>query len=214
MKKILIISFLFVFSTSKSQVTNYRWHTYGKLSGGIIDTSNYFNIGLSTEYMLYKRFSLNYNFEFQNRTDNYSHLHGSIGSLGGPVIFGVGLAAGLANSASNSTNSSGIGVKGMLLGILVLVMPDGFSYHLPIGYKWDVSPYANLLGFDWISNRKIGYSEFKYACSLGVRGTYVIKDRFAANCFVETRKCAPTGWGIGAGIGLGYLFKFRDNDTD
>ena len=93
-------------------------------------------------------------------------------------------------------------------------MPDGFSYHLPIGYKWDVSPYANLLGFDWISNRKIGYSEFKYACSIGVRGTYVIKDRFTANCFVESRKCAPTGWGIGAGIGLGYLFKFRDNETD
>lgn len=211
-KSFFILIFILVVFVSKSQVTNYRWHTYVKLSGGMIDSSGYLNAGLSAEYMLFKRIGLNYNFEYQHRTDNYNHLHGSIGSVGGPVIFSLGLAAGLANSADGDTsNNSGIGLKGMLLGIIVLAIPDGFSYHFPIGYKWDVSPYANFLGFDWIRNKELGYSEFKYSCSFGFRSTYLINDRLTANGFVETRKAAPTGWGIGVGMGIGYLFKLRPN---
>jgi hypothetical protein len=214
MKKIfLTLILLHIVLVSKSQVTNYRWHTYGKFSAGMIDSSGYINGGLSAELMVFKRLCFNYNLEFQHRTDKYNHLHGSIGSVGGPVIFGLGLAAGLANSADGDTsNNNGIGVKGMLLGLLVMVLPDGFSYHMPIGYKWNFSPYANILGFDWIRNREKGYSEFKYSCSFGVRGTYLINDRMTAIGFIETRKAAPTGWGIGAGIGLGYLFKLREND--
>jgi predicted porin len=51
------------------------------------------------------------------------------------------------------------------------------------------------------------------AVLLGVKGTYLLNDRLTAIGFIETRKAAPTGWGIGAGIGLGYLFKLRENDT-
>jgi hypothetical protein len=212
---LVVIATHFFVLISVSQVTNYRWHTYAKISGGAIDSSGYINGGLTAEYMLFKRVSLNYNLEYQRRTDKYSHLHGSIGSVGGPVIFGLGLAAGLANTADeDSTNNNGIGVKGMLLGLLVMLLPDGFSYHIPLGYKWDISPYANILGFDWIRNKEIGYSEFKYSCSFGVRGTYLINDRLTANCFLETRKAAPTGWGIGAGIGIGYLFKMRENQSN
>ena len=217
MKKVFLsIVLLFICFKTESQVTNYRWHTYGKISGGMIDSSAYVNGGLSAEYMLFKRIGLNYNLEFQHRTDKYNHFHASVGSLAGPPLIVIGLISGLANSANNGSNSEsvfGLGYLGTLMGILITVLPDGVSYHFPIGYKWDVSPYANVLGFDWIRNRKKGYSEFKYSCSFGVRGTYLINDRMTAIGFIETRKAAPTGWGIGAGIGLGYLFKLRENDT-
>jgi hypothetical protein len=213
--KFSVVFILFFIFNLTSQITNYRWHTYGKFSGGIIDTSNYFNGGLSAEFLLFKKWGLNYNLEFQHRTDKFNHLHGSIGSVGGPVIFGIGLVAGLANSVDgDTTNNSGIGVGGMLLGLVVLIIPDGVSYHIPIGYKWDISPYANFLGFDWIRNRKINYNEFKYACSVGIRGTYLLKDRFTLSCFLESRKSAPTGWGLGGGIGMGYLFKNRENSSN
>ena len=101
MKKIFVLfSLLFFVINSNSQVTNFRWHAYAKLSAGIIDTSGYVNGGITAQYMVFKRISLNYNLEFQHRSDNYNHIHGSIGSVGGPVIFGLGLAAGLANSAN------------------------------------------------------------------------------------------------------------------
>lgn len=214
MKKFIFTSsLLFIIFHSKGQVTNYRWNTYAKLSGGIIDSSRYINGGISAEYMLFKRFGLNYNLEFQHRTDKYNHLHASVGSLAGPPLIVIGLISGLANSANDSSiaeSTFGLGYLGTLMGLLITILPDGVSYHVPIGYKWDVSPYANVLGFDWIRNREIGYSEFKYSCSFGVRGTYLIKDRLTAIGFIETRKAAPTGWGIGAGIGMGYLFKVRE----
>lgn len=197
--------------SSFSQLTSYKWHTFVKFSGGKIDTATYLNGGLSAEYILFKNVGLNYNLEFQHRSDLYNHLHGSIGSLGGPVIFALGAAAGFSNALDNdSTNNNGIGAIGMLAGILVFILPDGVSYHFPIGYKGDVSPYANILGFDWVRNKSIGYSEFKYACSFGIRGTYLLSDRLTAIGFIETRKCAPTGWGIGGGVGLGYLFKYKN----
>jgi hypothetical protein len=213
MKKFFIcFGLLFFIVESKGQVTNYRWHIYGKFSTGKIDTSGYVNGGLTAEYMLFKRMGLNYNLEFQHRTDKYNHLHASVGSLAGPPLILVGIISGIANSTKDNTNEGSVfefGYLGTLLGILITALPDGVSYHIPIGYKWDVSPYANVLGFDWIWNREIGYSEFKYSCSFGVRGTHLLKDRFITNCFIETRKAAPTGWGIGAGIGLGYLFKLH-----
>ncbi|MFM7683353.1 MAG: hypothetical protein ACKO7P_11505 [Bacteroidota bacterium] len=216
MKKIVLIGMLlFLMIEAKSQVINYRWHTYAKMSGGLIDSSGYINGGLSAEYMVFKRFGLNYNLEFQHRTDKYNHVHASVGSLAGPPLIVIGLISGLANSENNSSNSEsvfGLGYLGTFIGLLITVLPDGVSYHFPIGYKWDVAPYANVLGFDWIRNREKGYSEFKYSCSFGVRGTYLIKDRMTAIGFIETRKVASTGWGIGAGIGLGYLFKLREND--
>lgn len=214
MKKFIFTSsLLFIIFHSKGQVTNYRWHTYAKLSGGIIDSSRYINGGISAEYMLFKRFGLNYNLEFQHRTDKYNHLHASVGSLAGPPLIVIGLISGLANSSNDSSiaeSTFGLGYLGTLMGLLITILPDGVSYHVPIGYKWDVSPYANVLGFDWIRNKEIGYSEFKYSCSFGVRGTYLITDRLTAIGFIETRKAAPTGWGIGAGIGMGYLFKVRE----
>ena len=216
MKKIFVLfSLLFFVINSNSQVTNYRWHTYAKLSLGIIDTSGYVNGGLTAQYMLFKRISLNYNLEFQHRSDNYNHIHGSSGSVGGPVIFGLGLAAGLANSANGDpTNNSGLGAGGMLLGLLIMALPDGISYHIPCGYKWDFSPYANFLGFDRIRNKELGYREFKYSCSFGMRGTFLLNDHLTANCFFETRKAAPTGWGIGVGLGVGYLFKSLENQNN
>lgn len=209
MKKLFILSLLcFGTFSINAQINAHKWHTYAKFSGGKIDSSTYLNGGLSAEYMVFKNIGFNYNLEFQHRSDNYSHLHGSIGSLGGPVIFALGAAAGLANLGTN--NNSNIGFWGMLAGVLVFVMPDGISYHVPVGYKGDIAPYANFLGFDWVRNKQLGYSEFKYACSFGVKGTYSINDRITALGFFETRKSAPTGWGIGAGFGVGYLFGIRE----
>lgn len=209
----LIVFFVLTGFSSFGQLTSYKWHTFAKFSSGKIDTANYFNVGLSAEYMLFKNIGLNYNLELQRRNDGYNHLHGSIGSVGGPVIFVLGAANGLFNAIDGDTsNNTGIGAIGMLAGLLVFVLPDGVSYHIPVGYKGDISPYANILGFDWVRNKKMGYSEFKYACSFGVRGSYILSDRLTAIGFIETRKCAPTGWGIGGGIGLGYLFKIKKAD--
>jgi hypothetical protein len=60
---------------SKAQFNEYRFHVYGKASTGIIDKNNYFNIGGSMEWMVKPKLGLNYNLEYQYRSDGYSHIH-------------------------------------------------------------------------------------------------------------------------------------------
>jgi hypothetical protein len=87
---------------------------------------------------------------------------------------------------------------------LITVLPDGVSYHIPFGYNGDIAPYANVLGIDYIWNKNVGYSQWKYSCSFGVKGTYWHQSNWMLQGFLETRKVASTGWGFGAGLGAAY----------
>lgn len=200
---------------SNAQFNEYRFHVYGKASSGIIDKNNYFNIGGSMEWMVKPKLGLNYNLEYQYRTDGYSHIHGSIGSLAGPPLIVIGLISGISNEDDlNDTddNPFNFGYLGALAGVLLTICPDGVSYHFPIGYHWDVAPYANVLGIDWVFNRKENYSQLKYAVSVGTKVSYSFSNNMTANLFVETRKVASTGFGFGGGFGIGYLLKKRDSE--
>ncbi len=74
--------------------------------------------------------------------------------------------------------------------------------------KWTVVK----LGIDWVFNRKENYSQLKYAVSVGTKVSYSFSNNLTANLFVETRKVASTGFGLGGGFGIGYLLKKRDSE--
>lgn len=216
MKNILLLSIILCCSvfTVNSQLNEYRFHIYGKASSGIIDKNNYYNIGASMEWMVKPKIGLNYNLEYQYRTDGYSQIHGSIGSLAGPPLFIIGLISGISNGNSWNTDNSNqfnYGYLGALAGVLLTICPDGVSYHFPIGYHWDVAPYANVLGIDWVINRSENYSKLKYSMSFGTKVSYSFSNNMTANLFIETRKVASTGFGIGGGFGIGFLLKKRED---
>jgi len=126
-----------------------------------------------------------------------------MGVVGGPIL----IADGFANLFSvNSTNSSGFGI---VVGIFLLALPDGVTFHIPLAYKWDLGVNANVLGIDFVKDRYSSSSWIKYACSFGAKGTYSIKDYMTASIFIETRKTAGYEWGIGGGAGLGFCFGDR-----
>ncbi len=203
----LLFSFLLISFVSKAQLTQKNGYIGIKTSYGFVDTSFYTNYGLTGEYILQNRFGLVYNLEYQKRTDNYKHIHASVGSLAGPPLILIGLISGLANSANDGTSSGsvfGLGYLGTLIGLLITVLPDGVSYHIPFGYNGDIAPYANVLGIDYIWNKNVGYSQWKYSCSFGVKGTYWHQSNWMLQGFLETRKVASTGWAFGAGLGAAY----------
>jgi hypothetical protein len=209
--KTLFVGFLFALLvipfSSKAQLTEKKGYVGFKTSYGFVDTSFYTNYGLTGEYLFENRIGLVYNFEYQRRTDNFKHIHASVGSLAGPPLILIGLISGLADSANDGTSSGsvfGLGYLGTLVGLLITVLPDGVSYHIPFGYNGDISPYANFLGIDYIWNKNLGYSQWKYACSFGVKGTYWHQSNWMLQGFLETRKVASTGWGFGAGLGAAY----------
>jgi hypothetical protein len=198
--------FLFDSFSANAQLTEKKGYVGFKTSYGFVDTSFYTNYGITGEYIFENRIGLVYNLEYQKRTDNYKHIHASVGTLAGPPLILIGLLSGLASTNDNTSTGAlyGLGYLGALVGLLITILPDGVSYHIPYGYNGDIAPYANVLGIDYIWNKNLGYSQWKYACSFGVKGTYWHQSNWMLQGFLETRKVASTGWGFGAGLGISY----------
>ncbi len=207
MKKLLLLCLLGCSISAHAQLADKEFNIYGRYSFGSYDTTSYNNFGLTGEWLVHRKVGLLYNFDLTYRSDNYRHLHAPMGLIGGPILF----VAGLTNLFDGDTTSTA-GLS--LVGIVMLILPDGVSYHQPIGYRWDVSPYANLVGLDFIKDQIYGNRWLKYACSFGVRGTYVLKDQFTFSPYIETRKTASVPWGFGAGIGVGILFGERETKIE
>lgn len=203
MKSLLIFLFIFSLNLAHSQLSEKPFHLEAKYLGGNVDTSIYNGGSIGFEWRFHEYFGVNYNFDLLYKSNNLRHFHTTMGVIGGPML----IAAGFSNLFSaDSTDITGFGIIG---GILLLVLPDGVNFHLPLGYKWDISAYANVLGVDFIKDRKSSEKWIKYACSFGAKGVYSINENVTANIFIETRKTAGYRWGIGGGAGLGIAFGDR-----
>jgi hypothetical protein len=201
---VLILLFTSLTFESVAQLTDHKFHLYGRAGIGSVQSVMYNSYSLNAEFMFKNKFGINYNFDYLTRQDNLRNIHLTMGMLGAPVLFGVGLG----NSFDGDTTSSG--AFGIIGGLVLLALPDGVSYHISPKYGWDISPYANILGLDFIKNRVTDEEYLKYACSFGVKSSYLI-DRFTVTGFVETRQAAGFGWSIGGGVGIGAVFGKREN---
>lgn len=205
MKKIL---FLFIFFQTKlfAQYTETSGHLWAKYSYGKIDSANYNNFSIGGEWLVTNRIGLNYNFDLVFRNDRIFQAHSSAGMIVGPPLIGLGIVSWIVagdddGDGDKDANLGGLGVIG---GILLLILPEGVSYHFPIHYNFDVAPYANILGVDFMKNRNTDKSYFRYAATFGTKVTYWRPNNFTLSAFFETRKTAGMGWSYGGGLGLGY----------
>lgn len=206
MRKLYLILLLSFFAVkSHAQLTEGDGHVFLKYSYGFVDTARYNCFSASGEYFLNPYIGLNYNFDFMVRNDRVFQFHTSVGTLAGPPILLIGIISAIANADNDPDDSDfNLGILGIFLGTLILVAPDGVSFHIPVNYRWDISPYANVLGIDYVKNNNLGTKKFKYAMSYGVKTTYLTYSKITLNAFLETRKVAGQGWSFGGGFGLGY----------
>jgi hypothetical protein len=191
-----------IVSAGTAQLTERKFHVYGRYSAGGMDTAVYNHVGIGFEWHVHKNIGLIYNVDLQLRNDDFRHIHAPMGLAGGPLLI-YASAARWWNDDEINDDSDGLG---FLIGFLILALPDGISGHFSPGYKWDISPYANGLGIDFIKNRENGETWIKYACSFGTRVHYSVIDNMTISGFLETRKAAGQPWGFGGGIGFGYAF--------
>jgi hypothetical protein len=198
---LLIILFYLNTNTSQAQLTSHDGYIQTKFSIGSIDRTSYMMPAIAGEYFLKraKNLTLNYNFEYMIRRDSITQFHTSLGTAAGPIWLVLSLANG------NILNPK----YALAMSALLFIMPDGVSYHIPIKFNWDIAPYANLLGFDFIKNKQTGERHFKYATSFGVKGTYYHASQFTLFSFIETRNTLFQGWSWGGGIGIGYAFNIN-----
>lgn len=194
-------------SKSYAQFENAKWEYYGKCAYGFVGETRYTYVGLNMEHQFRTNWTLNWNLEMLSRRDSIFQLHGSMGLIGGPAF--------MAWSLNGSTIGNGAIASSIILGLLIMAAPDGISYHVPIAYRWDLSPYANLLGFDWVQYHEAeGLKYLMYSASAGIRCSYWFADRFFVKAFVETRKAGPLEWNFGGGLALGWSKPFQKIDTE
>ena len=212
MKRIYAILFLLLFSQyCDAQLLDNNFHIYGHFGAGGIGGTDYtakqgtsYSItGLKAEILFKKGWGLNYNFDYQRRKDSITQFHSTMGVVGAPLFMGFGVYKGF----DGDTTTKGFGT--FLLGLALLALPDGISAHYNVAPGWDIAPYANILGLDFIKDKKNDELFIKYACSFGVRGTYIIKDRLTFTAYAETRQAASFGWGFGGGMGIGVVLGKR-----
>lgn len=201
MKKLILIFFVFHYSFSFAQFQSDDTHFLGKFSYGTVGAERYNNYSLQMELFLGDYFSVNYNFDLSYDTDNVRRLHTPLGLIGGPPLIIYGLL-----SSNSSSNVFGYGKGGAVLGLLLLIAPDGFGLHIPIRDKVDISPYANILGLDFIRDRNTNEHWIKYSASFGTRITYLHKSGVTLSVFAEGRKAVRFDWMKGIGFGVGYYF--------
>lgn len=190
-----ILLFLFIFLNwgTNAQLTEKRFHLSGRFTSGVDDTNTYQNYAANFEWHVHKNIGLIYNLELMQRSDGYRIIHTPAGIIGAPLLLLM---------------TSGYIGSGWLL-LYVLAMPDGVALHLPFRYKWDFSPYANVAGIDFVTNRSTGQTRLEYACSFGFKTTYLLRDNFVLTALAETRLSMNASWTIGGGLGIGYAFGTR-----
>ncbi len=201
---LLLISISFY---GAAQLNQMKGNAHFKFSMGKVDTALYQNYSIGGEWIVHDNIGLNYNFDVFLRNDKIWQLHSSAGLIAGPPLIGLGLVSWISNVATN--NSADLGAVGVITGILLLILPEGVSFHLPIKYNYDLSAYVNVLGVDFMKNNNIDKSYLRYAATFGGKFTYWNPKNYTIFGFAETRKVAGMGWSIGGGLGLGYTFNKR-----
>lgn len=205
MKKLLFL-FILVQSNVFAQYSENAGHVWAKYSYGKVDSANYNNFSVGGEWMVKKWLGLNYNFDLVFRNDNIFQAHSSAGLIVGPPLIGLGIISWLAAGDDNGDGNkdANLGGLGIIGGILLIVLPEGVSFHVPINYNLDFAPYVNIFGVDWMKNKNTDNNYFRYAATFGTKLTYWRPSNYTFSTFFETRKTAGMGWAFGGGLGLGY----------
>lgn len=199
MKNTIIILLFLGCTSAWGQLTQKSFRVEASGMFGTYGNSSYYGGSVSACWLISDRVGLRYNFDVLQLNNQTRHVHTPMGLVGGPLLMAGGF------SRAFDGDSTTRGTFGIVSGLLLLILPEGLSYHQAIGSHFEVSPYANLLGIDFIRNTSDKTSRVKYACSFGVQLTALTFSNLTVHGFVETRKTASVPWGFGGGIGIGWV---------
>lgn len=206
MKFIRLVPFLFF---SVPAFAQFEWDDKNitmEYSFGKTGENRYQCYSLNFEYFIDDHVSLNYNFDLSYTSDNIRHFHSPIGAVVGPplVLFG---ALSLLSDSDGTSDSVGIGGLALPVGLVLLAIPDGVGFHIPIKKKIDINPYVNFGGIDFVRNRETRIHSFHYTWGFGSKITFHLPKNLTVSIFAEQRKTRHDFWFYGIGFGVGYYIR-------
>lgn len=214
MKRLFFILFLPVFQLVHAQDEVFSLDFYRDL-GHYQDTVDAKGGTFKASLFVSSAISLDYNFGWTNREDGMHQIHIPVGLVYGAPIFAKGVfdlaLCSLQQDDSTQTSVSDsadcrvcdMGAAGIVVGGLMMVIPDGISLHLRPAEWLDISPYANLVGMDFTRDETTGEKDLVYTASVGSSITLNIgKARISGK--YEWRKHKEIGGASMYGVGIGF----------
>lgn len=166
MKNFVTLCLVFISLTAFSQhKETYLGFKFGHLEMDNYDGRNYGGLELDIEYE--SHFGIQYS---MLSGKNYFHM---------PMGPAAGLLLGLVIVNSKPLNDSTINRVGLgiILGLITTIIPESFSYNVPIHDNFSIAPYISPMQLDFLKNEGDLEGEWYPGLGLGTRFHVYLNDR-------------------------------------
>lgn len=147
--------------------------------------------GINLQFSVGRHLYLNYHFGFGTTSDGGFYAHSTLGGAGGTAL------------VVNSIGEKGVG----WLAIILLLVPEGAGYSIPIGNKMDLVPYIDPLQCDYRVKESTYGEEFNFSGDAGARFCFKFKNRLFFEPHIGAKLLYNNGeWGLEGGASIGKFF--------
>lgn len=189
MKKLIVLS-LFVFGAYMAQSQTTRF----SLNGNSILNSRFsaFSVNPSIDIGVSEHFNIHYSLGFGVRGNSKFYMHL-------PASAPLGMLAFIAGIGDYSNFLS-------YLGIILIILPEGVSYDIPLNDNWELTPFININSAECFTSGV--NNDFNYLLSAdgGVAARYYFSDKFFGQVYSSAKIIESKAWGVSGGFGFGLAW--------
>jgi hypothetical protein len=189
MKKLIIISaFLLVGLVAKSQDVRFSVNGNSILN----KTFSAYSINPSLDVGVGEHFNLHYSLGFGVRGNKKFYMH-----LPGLAPVGmIAFVAGLDDYTNFMT----------YLGILLILLPEGVSYDIPLNDNWELTPFININSAECFTSGVNNDFNYHLSADGGVAARYYFSDKFFGQVYSSAKIIESKAWGVSGGFGFGLAW--------
>jgi hypothetical protein len=147
--------------------------------------------GINLQFAVGRHGYLNYHFGFGTTSDGGLYAHSTLGGAGGMAL------------VVNSIGEKGVG----WLAFILLLVPEGAGYSIPIGNKMELVPYVDPLQCDYRIKESTYGEEFNFSGDAGARFCFKFRNRLFFEPHLGAKLLYNSGeWGLEGGASIGKFF--------
>lgn len=186
MKKLIFI-FVFTLATIFAQSQSAKF----SINGNTILNPNFLSYSINPFYEVYldKHWNIHYSLGLGVCDNNKFYIHLScLAPLG--ILF-----------LSDLDDSSDFI---QYLGIILVLLPEGVSYDIPLNKKWVIAPFININSAECFMSSLKGDFNYLLSADAGITIRYYFSDKFYGQIYSSAKIISSKSWGINSGLGFGF----------
>lgn len=186
-KLLLILGIVFAFSYSNAQEDERL-----TISGVSILNPKFtsYSINPTIDIAISDRFNLRYSLGFGILDNNKFYMHM-------PGLAPVGILALIYGGDDEFFR---------YIGVILILLPEGISYDIPLNDKWELSPFININSAETYAYGVNNYFRYKFSADGGIAARYYFNKKLYSQFYTSAKIIETRGWGVSAGVGIGFAW--------